>query len=144
MEEAHRERMRLLARLGRRSEALAQFDVCKRVLAEELGVEPAAETVRLYQRIREGSLLEAGGPVPLPYGPLPQPGTPLIGRRQDLAELADWLEDPSHRLVTLVGGSGVGKSRLALAVAERVRTAFSDGVVYLRGSSLDAAAQLPG
>lgn len=144
MEEAHRERMRLLARLGRRSEALAQFDVCRRVLAEELGVEPAAETIRLYQRITEGSLLEAGGPVPLPYGPLPQPGTPLIGRRQDLAELADWLEDPSHRLVTLVGGSGVGKSRLALAAAERVRTAFSDGVIYLRGSSLDAAAQLPG
>ncbi len=48
-EEAHRDLMRLLALNGQRSEALAQFDLCRRLLAEELGVEPSPETVKLYE-----------------------------------------------------------------------------------------------
>jgi DNA-binding SARP family transcriptional activator len=43
-EEAHRQVMRLLAQSGRRSEALAQYRTCCRLLAEELGVEPSRET----------------------------------------------------------------------------------------------------
>jgi DNA-binding SARP family transcriptional activator len=54
LEEAHRELMAVLAGAGRRSEALAQYAACRRVLAEELGVEPAAETTALYERIRAG------------------------------------------------------------------------------------------
>ena len=46
-ETAHQQVMRLLARCGRRAEALAQYETCRHLLAEELGVEPAAETTRL-------------------------------------------------------------------------------------------------
>ncbi len=55
-EEAHRQLMRALALSGERSAALAQYERCRRVLADELGVEPAAETTALYQRIRAGTL----------------------------------------------------------------------------------------
>jgi WD40 repeat protein/DNA-binding SARP family transcriptional activator len=53
-ERAYQQLMRLLALSGRRSDALAQFEVCRRRLAEELDVTPAQETVALYQRIRDG------------------------------------------------------------------------------------------
>jgi len=52
-EEAHRQLMRILAHSGQRSAALAQYKVCRRILAEELGVEPDAETQALYARIRD-------------------------------------------------------------------------------------------
>ena len=55
-EEAHRQLMRLLALSGRRNAALAQYETCRRLLAEELGVEPADETTALYERIRDGLL----------------------------------------------------------------------------------------
>ncbi|HSN76197.1 MAG TPA: BTAD domain-containing putative transcriptional regulator [Anaerolineae bacterium] len=54
LEEAHLQAMRLLAGAGRRSEALAQYSLCRRLLAEELGVQPAAATTQLYERIRDG------------------------------------------------------------------------------------------
>ena len=52
-EEAHRTLMRLLAVDGRRSAALAQYETCRRALARELDVEPSAETIALYERIRD-------------------------------------------------------------------------------------------
>jgi DNA-binding SARP family transcriptional activator len=55
-EEAHRELMRLLALSGQRGTALAQYEACRRALAEELGVEPGEETVTLYERIRAGEI----------------------------------------------------------------------------------------
>ncbi len=56
LEDAHRQAIRWLALSGRRSEALVQYGVCWRRLAHELGVEPSAETTRLYQQIRNGEI----------------------------------------------------------------------------------------
>lgn len=55
-EAAHRRLMRLLALSDRRGQALAQYEACCRVLREELGVEPAHETIALYARIRDETL----------------------------------------------------------------------------------------
>ena len=55
-EAAHRRLMRLLALSDRRGQALAQYEACRRVLREELGVEPAHETTALYARIRDEML----------------------------------------------------------------------------------------
>ena len=55
-EEAHRRLMRLLAASGQRAAALAQYESCRRILEEELAVEPDAETVSLVAAIPPGRL----------------------------------------------------------------------------------------
>ncbi len=144
MEEAHRERMRLLALTGRRSEALAQYETCRRVLQVELGAAPGPETVRLHAQIREGALDGAAPGSAEPARNLPQPTTPFVGRERELAELLELLEAPGCRLVTLMGGAGVGKTRLALEVARQIRPCFPHGVAYVRAGSVEQAGQLPG
>ncbi len=55
-EEAHQQLMGCLAASGQRSEALAQFEVCRRTLQDGLGVEPSHETIHLYQLICQDEL----------------------------------------------------------------------------------------
>ncbi len=75
---------------------------------------------------------------------LPIPPTPLIGREQELAEVQRRLLDPHVRLLTLTGTGGTGKTRLALAVAQRLKAAFEDGAVFADLSPLsDAELVLP-
>ncbi|MCJ7548151.1 MAG: tetratricopeptide repeat protein, partial [Anaerolineae bacterium] len=110
-EEAHRQLMRLLLYGGQRSAALAQYETCTRILGDELGVVPSAETRALYE------LIASAEPHP-PHNLPPQP-TPFVGRREELADVASLLANPDCRLLTLVGAGGMGKTRLALAAAER-------------------------
>ena len=63
--------------------------------------------------------------------PLPVGATSLVGREQAIGELAGLLAGPGVRLVTLTGPGGVGKTRLALAVAERAGGGFDAGVVFV-------------
>ena len=62
---------------------------------------------------------------------LPRPPTRLIGRDEDVARVLDLLADHDTRLVTITGTGGIGKSRLALAVAERAKDRYADGVAYV-------------
>ena len=122
-EEAHRALMALMAREGNRSGALAQFEVCRRALAAELGVEPTAQTQALRDAIQRG---EGASP---PSAPTPLPLSPPVGRASELAELAEILASPYARLVTLVGPGGIGKTHLALQSAYDHTGVFRDGVV---------------
>lgn len=122
-EEAHRQMMLLLARTGRHTAALAQYERCRRVLWDELGVEPMPETTALYERIRTAQSLRR------PILP-PQP-TPFVGREQERTELASRLADPAYRLLTIVGPGGVGKTRLALQVAAEQGMRFLHGSVFV-------------
>ncbi|MBN1977551.1 MAG: tetratricopeptide repeat protein [Anaerolineae bacterium] len=137
-EEAHRQLMRLLALDGQRSAALAQYEVCRRALADELGIEPTAETKAVYEQIQEG---EAGGEV-WEYGSGGEhPHTPtlnffpsftsFVGREVELGEIADILANPDCRLVTLFGPGGIGKTRLALQVAADHLGTFEEGVAFV-------------
>jgi predicted ATPase len=63
--------------------------------------------------------------------PLPVSVTSLVGREQDIEEVAQLLERPDVRLVTLTGPGGVGKTRLAEAVGERLRDRFDSGTVFV-------------
>jgi predicted ATPase len=66
------------------------------------------------------------GPSPLPAGT-----TSLVGREQAIDEVAALLDRPGVRLVALTGPGGIGKTRLALAVAERLRDRFDAGAVFV-------------
>jgi predicted ATPase/DNA-binding SARP family transcriptional activator len=102
--------MLALTRAGRPAEALRAYQDARRVLREELGLEPSAELRALETAIlrEEVSLTRAKTNVRMPLNR-------LIGRDADLDSLRHRIDE--HRLVTLVGPGGVGKSRLALEVA---------------------------
>jgi predicted ATPase/DNA-binding SARP family transcriptional activator/ABC-type glycerol-3-phosphate transport system substrate-binding protein len=148
-EESHRELMLLLARSGQRGAALAQYNSCVEVLAAELGVEPDQETTTLAERIRtsalpmdwpvETRLRSAGeasqGPAPsVPadpaatghlHGSLAPELAPIVGRAKELDELSEMLWEPECRLVTILGEGGIGKTRLALALAHRLTPEYA-------------------
>jgi DNA-binding SARP family transcriptional activator/predicted ATPase len=126
-EEAHRQLMVALALSGQRSAALAQYEACRRTLSEELGVEPEKETLFLYERIRDGNLQASQMP---PHN-LPAPLTRFVGRESELNQIAEQLNDPDTRLLTLVGPGGAGKTRLALAAARQAVAHFPDGVWFV-------------
>ncbi len=141
-EEAHRQVMRLLAANGQRSEALAQYETCRRVLANELGIEPSAETRKLYEQIRQGEVsLRRSEPLStIAWAPpaLPVSLTPFIGRERELAELEQLLGDSECRLATLVGPGGIGKTRLALQVAADRRESRAQGAAFVALASVDS------
>jgi predicted ATPase len=122
--------MQALALAGDRSGALAQFDLCRQLLADELGVTPGPVTIGLYEQIKAGDLWGAAAPT-APGHNLPAALTPLVGREAEVAQLAKDLKDPAQRLVTIAGEGGVGKTRLALAVAEQVRGQFTHGAWFV-------------
>ncbi|GJM42700.1 MAG: transcriptional activator [Ardenticatenaceae bacterium] len=134
-EQSHRLLMRLLARDGQSNAALAQYESCRSILVEELGVEPATETKQLRQRIEAAKQS--------PPSSLPKPATPFVGRQAELAFLSETLDQPNCRLLTLVGTGGVGKTRLALEAATLRQTDYLNGLFFVSLSSVETAVDLP-
>lgn len=129
-ENPYRERLwellaRSLYRAGRQAEALRTFTRLRRVLAEELGLEPSPSVVRLEEQIllQDPALEPDRAPPPTN---LPTPVSSFIGRDDELTRLDDAIHD--HRLVTIVAPGGAGKTRLAIEAGWRLRASFSDGV----------------
>ncbi len=130
-EAAHRQLMLLLARTGQRSAALAQYETCRQILAEEFGVEPTAETTSLYERLKVSQ-------EPPPHNLPPQPNI-FVGRETELKQMMSLLDNANCRLLTIIGPGGVGKTRLALEGATHyltpetmvTATGFPDGLYYI-------------
>ncbi len=119
-ERAHRHAMQLELDAGEPGAALDHYDLCRRVLLAELGVEPAPATRALAQRAQVAS---SGAGTSLALRPLvsravaaPEPG--LVGRDEALERLEALL--PTASPLSIVGPGGVGKSRLARAFAARL------------------------
>lgn len=174
-EAGHRLQMQLLAATGQRAAALAHYELCRTILAEELGAPPEAATTALYEQIRRsasdkvtGDKVTTNHPVtpsschpltPSPYHNLPRQTTSFIGRTSEVAELCAKVLAPDCRLLTLVGEGGIGKTRLALAVAQALvdsgwwiadsqppaishQPPFADGIWFIPLADLTAGSNL--
>ena len=142
-ETSHRLLMRLYAAIGDRAALIRQYEYCAEVLAMELGVEPAPETIALYRELAPGQRVApaaqevgwraaaaATQPVP-PRHNLPPDVTPFIGRQAELRQVAHRLADPNCRLLTIFGPGGIGKTRLAIQAARSETAAFAHGVHFV-------------
>jgi len=126
-ESAYRQLMRVLARADQRSAALDAYETFRRVLATELGLAPAVETVTLAEQIRTHALLESH----VAHVDLPPVLTRFFGRQQESARLVDFLSRRTVRLVTLAGPGGVGKTHLAIEVAHRMAGIFAHDICFV-------------
>jgi predicted ATPase/DNA-binding SARP family transcriptional activator len=125
-ERLHRQLALALYRSGRQAEALDAYRNARAFL-DELGLEPGDELRELEQMILRhdpGLAAPARAPSALPSWP-----TPFVGRSAEIETVRTLVS--GHRLVTLSGTGGVGKTRLASAVAEGVRERFADGAFFV-------------
>ena len=120
--------MLALYRTGRQVEALRAYRRCRERLADEWGIDPSPGLQRLeWQILRQDPQLALRPP----SSPLvaPAPLSALVGR---VGQVAAVVRDvTTHRLVTLHGPAGVGKSRLAMEVARDAHEHFPDGVWWV-------------
>jgi predicted ATPase/DNA-binding SARP family transcriptional activator len=134
-----RQRLLALYRCGRQAEALEAYRNARRVLADELGLEPSPELQQLERAIlRQEPGLAAPAAATRTTKPLPAPPTPLVGRRLEIAAVSALFRDEGARLVTLTGPGGTGKTRLALAVAEELQGGLRDGALFVSLAPVEA------
>jgi len=151
-EEAHLGIMRLRALLGQRYQALRQYQQLRDALRRDLDAAPDRDSQRLYQDILSGRFPDSRRPTPgsgpgrreenpsrLDLGAYAAaapavPPTGFIGRERELATVTSLLADT--RLLTLTGAGGCGKTRLAMAAAARVGTAYADGASIVELAAL--------
>jgi len=142
--------MLALYRTGRQPEALAAFREFRALLDDELALTPSQRLLALEAQILRQDPALAGPDTPAPrsagrtrrVGNLPLAPPSLIGRDLDIDALADHLD--RHRLVTVTGPGGVGKTQLALAAAARAAAGgrFPQGVWWIELAPLRRAASI--
>ncbi len=108
----------------RQAEALAAYNRARTLLSEGFGLEPSEELRALERAVLRQELTPASPAVERHN--LPAPLTSFVGREHELNDIAELLR--GHRLVTLTGVGGAGKTRLALEAATRQIGAWAGGV----------------
>ena len=134
--------MDVLAATGRHAEALRVYDAFRRLLGAELGIEPSPGLAAQHEAL----LASGDGPAPPTTATrLPVPTTSLVGRDALAVEVTGLAQQ--HRLVTLVGPGGVGKTRLLVETGHRFRRVRPDEPVVFcelatadSGSAVDVVA----
>jgi predicted ATPase len=151
--------MTALYRSGRQADALAVFARSRRHLDDELGLQPSAAAAQAAPAVLEqdeellgaqvGAGAAAASQTPAvgqeadvgPHRRMPTPTLRLIGREDELAQLGQALT--RHRMVTLVGPGGAGKTSLALAAAHELSGHFDQHVHLARLATVSNPADVP-
>ncbi|MDX6390303.1 MAG: hypothetical protein QOJ73_1366 [Streptosporangiaceae bacterium] len=161
-ERFHAQLMEALARAGRQAEALDAYRQARRVLVDELGIEPGPQLRLLHQQILDGDPALAAppaghdgrpqvpaaltGPASSPAGvprQLPGAAAGFTGRLAELARLSEILgqagsQAPGTVVISAIGGTaGVGKTALAVHWAHRVAHRFPGGQLYVNLGGFD-------
>ncbi|MFI6326399.1 BTAD domain-containing putative transcriptional regulator [Nonomuraea sp. NPDC050556] len=129
-----------LARSGRQAEALESYREGRRILAEELGIDPSERLRRCHEDILRGSEAPADIALPVPRQ-LPRALLSFVGRAAETSQIKPLLsapdDDPPVPLVAISGPPGVGKSALAAQLGHTVAEYFPDGQLYanLKGAT---------
>lgn len=157
----HRASMQALSHQGNRAAALAQFEWCRDVLREQLGADPDAMTLALYDAIKVSGTpsgisiptrmsTESPAVLPANVGWMKPPTHPLVGRRREYGLIRAVLQgiasgERSHG-VLLSGEAGIGKTRLLTEIVEtasgRRLENFGYGTVLL-GSAYETMVDVP-
>jgi DNA-binding SARP family transcriptional activator/tetratricopeptide (TPR) repeat protein len=119
-EEPQRRLMERMAAAGDPAAALAGYARFRRRLERELGTVPSLPTRRLAEALRDAG----GSQPPVPPSPAYERGPPMVGREHELETLlAAWRTARNGRggVVIISGEPGIGKTRLAVELGERVR-----------------------
>jgi predicted ATPase/DNA-binding SARP family transcriptional activator len=141
--------VRGLTMLGRRDQAMSTIQRAREVLREELGVDPGPGLTSAERALLAGgdehltvAAIVTAGRADSTAVQIPLPSSELVGRHHELRRVTADLE--RHRLLTLTGTGGVGKTRLAIEVARAARSGFSDGVWYVELAPVSDPAAVAG
>ncbi|MBG0831970.1 AfsR/SARP family transcriptional regulator [Planomonospora sp. ID67723] len=129
--------MRALAEAGRGNEALTLYQRTRERLAEELGADPSAELSALHTALLRGEL---GERAENRRTNLRAELTSFVGKDDDISAVAGLAV--RHRLVTLTGAGGSGKTRLAAETARTMLTELPDGAYLVELASVQAGGDL--
>ena len=147
-EKAHQQLMRVMALTGQRSAALAQYESCKKLLDEELSVEPSEETRELYEKIRDGKIKAISPsptvqsyqhPVTPPFLEVESPRVEIplvVARESELEKMNRFLNQAlggQGGVVFVTGEAGSGKTSLIQEFTRRAQET-NDGLIVASGN----------
>lgn len=148
---ARRGLMRAFAKSGNLTEALLAYRAFEELLIREAGGTPDEKTTTLYRELRNRAREAARATTKATSAPtatsnlkikMPQQLTPLVGRDDEREDVATLLR--RSRLLTLAGLGGIGKTRLAIAVACDVAGEYPDGAWFVTLESIAEDSQVTG
>jgi predicted ATPase/DNA-binding SARP family transcriptional activator len=136
--------MRALYAAGRQADALTAYEHARRAHADGLGVDPSPALAAVHLSILRGAPDEhppAPSREPERRDNLPAQLTSFVGRTREIERIGALLG--THRLVTLTGPGGSGKTRLAGEAASRMAAASPDGVWFVQLAPVRGALDVP-
>jgi DNA-binding SARP family transcriptional activator len=136
-EQLHAYLMLALYRAGRKTDAQEAYRRAEEALLNELGIAPSTRLAELAAAIRrDDPALVLEPPELRARRHLPAQPNQFIGREREVDEILELVVARGQRLLTLTGTGGIGKTRLAIAAAERLASHFEDGVWFVDLSAL--------